>query len=254
MAHSPYGCQIPSMKQLIRLMLAAGSTGALLLGCSGNEDARGGPAGLVAECSDDAVVAEEWVCPESLTIECEDGGANPDFVYFTPAGDPAPDCDDLDYVLNDEGPFEVGAHEIVIRVAPEDPEGEPGDVLCETTLAVQDTEAPSGIEEPIELWPPNHKWHSISGSDCVRDRCDGADLDVTFLYATSDEIVNDKGDGNTEPDIILDCDRVQVRAERQGPSNGRVYTLGWKAVDDAGNESEGECVVVVPHDRRSIKK
>ena len=84
----------------------------------------------------------------------------------------------------------------------------------------------------------------------MKDRCDGEDLEVTFLYAISDEPVNDKGDGNTEPDIILECDRVQLRAERQGPSNGRVYRLGWTAVDEAGNAPEEieECIVVVPHD------
>jgi len=61
--------------------------------------------------------------------------------------------------------------------------------------------------------------------------------------------VNDTGDGNTEPDIILGCDEVQLRSERRGPSNGRVYRLGWRAADDAGNETEGECVVTVPHDQ-----
>jgi len=42
---------------------------------------------------------------------------------------------------------------------------------------------------------------------------------------------------------------VQLRSERQGGSNGRVYKLGWKATDDSGNETEGKCVVVVPHDQ-----
>jgi hypothetical protein len=42
---------------------------------------------------------------------------------------------------------------------------------------------------------------------------------------------------------------VQLRSERQGGSNGRVYTLGWTAVDDSGNETDGECVVSVPHDQ-----
>ncbi|MBW1907032.1 MAG: hypothetical protein JRJ24_17370, partial [Deltaproteobacteria bacterium] len=66
---------------------------------------------------------------------------------------------------------------------------------------------------------------------------------------SSDEPVNDKGDGNTEPDIILSCDSVELRAERQGGSDGRVYSLEYRAVDDDGNETSGTCTVVVPHDQ-----
>ncbi len=115
-------------------------------------------------------------------------------------------------------------------------------------LDIVDTEPPGPIEEPTELWPPNHEFHTISGEDCAQDACDGG-LTVTFHSASSDEPVNDVGDGNTEPDIILECDRVQLRSERQGGSNGRAYTLAWTAVDDSGNETEGECIVTVPHDQ-----
>jgi len=80
------------------------------------------------------------------------------------------------------------------------------------------------------------------------DNCD-EDVTVTFTSASSDEPVNDKGDGNTEPDIILEPDHVQLRSERQGGSNGRTYRLGWKAVDASGNCEVGECVVRVPHDQ-----
>jgi hypothetical protein len=237
------------MRRQIFLSLASSLALLVISGCSGTDGAGGDASRLTAECTDGAVIPEAWICPDELVVECEDGGADPDLIFFTPPGDPAPRCDEIDYVLNDEGPFEVGTHDIVISLAPEEPEGEAGDVLCETTLTVEDTEPPAATDETIELWPPNHKFHTISGSDCVKDRCDGEDLEVTFSYATSDEPVNDKGDGNTEPDIVLSCSEVMLRAERQGPSNGRVYRLGWRAVDDAGNETEGECVVVVPHDQ-----
>jgi hypothetical protein len=44
---------------------------------------------------------------------------------------------------------------------------------------------------------------------------------------------------------------VQLRAERQGGGNGRTYKLGWTAVDESGNPTEGVhvCVVTVPHDQ-----
>ena len=43
--------------------------------------------------------------------------------------------------------------------------------------------APEPVEEPVELWPPNHKWHTIAGADCVKDLYDGDDLQVTFSLA-----------------------------------------------------------------------
>mgnify|MGYP001815201920 FL=1 len=220
----------------------------LALACSSSGTTGGQSANLEPVCVDDPSELDGWLCPEPLVVECEDGGADPDLVYFqpeAPEGETPQACDELDYELNDEGPFDLGEHEIVISALDD---GEAGEVLCETTLTVEDSEAPEGNDEVIELWPPNHKFHTITGEDCVSDLCD-EDLEVTFLSATSDEPVNDKGDGNTEPDIILECDNVQLRSERQGGSNGRVYTLGWTAVDDSGNSTSGECIVTVPHDQ-----
>jgi hypothetical protein len=228
-------------------MTAAASM--LLLGCSEDTPVDRTTEKLTAECVEDAGLLEEtdWLCPNGLTLECEDGGANPEVIYLEPFGDLPESCEDIDLALNDEGPFELGAHEIVVTA-----EAMNGDDAVEETctamLDIVDTEPPEAIEEPTELWPPNHELHTISGEDCAKDACDSG-LAVTFHSASSDEPVNDVGDGNTEPDIILECDRVQLRSERQGGGNGRVYTLGWTAVDDSGNETEGECIVTVPHDQ-----
>ena len=241
------------MSNRILLLTLAAACSAVAFGCSSTDDAGGSQTRLTTECIDDPeqpIRPKPWVCEAPLTVECEDGGADPDVVFFLPPEGGPDTCeeleDEIDYELNNEGPFEVGTYDIIIS-----PEGDPETVLCQTTLTVEDSEPPQAIEDPIELWPPNHKFHTIEGSDCVKDRCDGDDITVTFLYATSDEPVNAKGDGNTEPDIILECDRVKLRAERQGPSNGRVYRLGWTAVDQAGNRPKEiqECVVVVPHDQ-----
>lgn len=220
----------------------------LALGCSGSESSGATTTKLVPECIEDATDLEGWLCPQDLTVECEDGTANPDVIYFEPSGDLPESCDEITLALNDEGPFGVGTHDIVITAEAGSGDGEPVQVTCEATLTVEDTQPPEANDEVIELWPPNHKLHTITGEDCVSDVCDG-DLQVTFLSASSDESVNDRGDGNTEPDIILECDRVQLRAERQGGSNGRVYKLGWKAIDDSGNQTDGECLVTVAHDQ-----
>lgn len=105
----------------------------------------------------------------------------------------------------------------------------------------------------IRLWPPNHKFHEISIEDCVTvvDPCD-PDLHPEFIWASSDEPVDDIGDGHHSPDIQLsdDCQVLAVRAERQGPKDGRVYTLGVRVVNHDGDVSEAACTVVVDHDQR----
>ena len=74
---------------------------ALTIGCTTNGETGGTAPKLVAECVDDATDLEGWLCPDDLTVECEDGGADPDVVYFEPSGDEPPECDEIDYVLND---------------------------------------------------------------------------------------------------------------------------------------------------------
>ncbi len=238
------------MKYRIIFLLSAGMAFAFNLGCSSDASVDPSTQNLAPACIENAdeLEGQDWLCPDDLTVECENGGADPELIYLVPSGDLPESCDEIGLSINDEGPFELGTHEIVVTAEASGVDGGTVEVVCEATLTVEDTVPPEAVDEVIELWPPNHKLHTISGEDCVRDACDG-DLHVTFLSASSDEPVNDKGDGNTEPDIILDCDRVQLRSERQGGGNGRVYTLAWKAVDDAGNETEGECVVAVPHDQ-----
>lgn len=232
---------------------------ALVAGCSENT-VGSSAAPLTASCIPDAaeLEREDWLCsdPGVFHVECEDGEGDPGTIFFEPIEELLEkECDEIKLTLEDgenqAGPFPVRdePYDVVVTAEAFDDGQDPTVVECPAKLLVEDTQDPQPVDEPKELWPPNHKFHTISGEDCVKDACDG-DVQVTFHWATSDEPVNDKGDGNTEPDIILECDRVQLRAERQGPSNGRVYRLGWTAVDDAGNETEEQVfVVTVPHDQ-----
>lgn len=236
------------------LILLAGLAFLLTVGCT-SEGALGDTTPkLAAECTVDPD-EDDWLCHEDLEVYCEEGGVDSMLIFLEPSSeylDPADklpeECAEIELSINREGPFDVGTHDIVVTADALDEDENPVRVICESTLTVKDEDPPEANEEPVELWPPNHKFHTISADDCVKDACD-EELDVTFFYASSDEPVNDKGDGNTEPDIIFECDRVQVRAERQGGGNGRVYKLLWIAIDDSGNSTEGECVVNVPHDQ-----
>jgi hypothetical protein len=118
-----------------------------------------------------------------------------------------------------------------------------------------DAQAPTLEGHTLKLWPPNHKFHAVAASDCVTalDAC-GNTLRGEFIWASSDEPIDDIGDGHFGPDIGLagDTQHACVRSERQGPKDGRVYKLGVRVRDRDGNSTEGECLVIVDHDQRGV--
>lgn len=201
---------------------------------------------LVAICTDPAVAIpdEAFECGETHTIECASASGTPqDEIQVPIAGAP---CSSVSLAVNDAGPFAVGEHTIVVTDAANNDAQ-----VCTATLVVEDTTAPTVTAHEVALWPPNHKWHTIETDDCVTivDDCD-ADVEVDFLWASSDEVVDGRGDGNHEPDIRnLSCGSVELRAERSGNESGRVYHLGWRAADDEGNVVDGVCTVRVQHDQ-----
>jgi len=126
---------------------------------------------------------------------------------------------------------------------------------CSFKVTVSDTEPPviTTNGETITLWPPNHKYKTVQVSDLVAgasDNCDaGINLgSVHISQVTSDETENGNGDGNTLNDIVIaaDCKSVQLRSERSGDGNGRVYTITFKVIDAAGNVATATAKVTVP--------
>jgi hypothetical protein len=65
---------------------------------------------------------------------------------------------------------------------------------------------------------------------------------------STDEIVNGCGDGNTTDDIVIaaNCRSAQLRVERNGCGNGRVYTITIRVQDLAGNRTTTSVKVLVP--------
>jgi len=103
------------------------------------------------------------------------------------------------------------------------------------------------------LWPPNHKMAEICAAVEVTDNCD-PNPEFVLESITSDEPDNGTGDGNF-PNDIQDADYenpdlcFDLRSERQGGEDGRVYTIVYRAFDDSGNEAWATVYVRVPHDR-----
>jgi hypothetical protein len=159
------------------------------------------------------------------------------------AGSYDPNGDALTLTLAPPGPYTVGVHEVVLTAT--DPSG--GSSSCEATITVTDANDPTiTLVDEGETWPPNHTYLTITVDDvvaAVSDPCDGSvDIsDVLFVRGTSDEPEDavGNGDGNTLDDIIIapDCRSVQLRAERAGTGNGRVYRIYCRVTDASGNTS-----------------
>lgn len=102
---------------------------------------------------------------------------------------------------------------------------------------------------PDVLWPANHKMVEIVPAISVSDDFDPSP-DVSLVQITSNEGDDVRGDGNTSDDIVIDGSRVFLRAERSGLGEDRIYTLTWRAIDQAGNSSLASATVTVPHDQK----
>jgi hypothetical protein len=64
---------------------------------------------------------------------------------------------------------------------------------------------------------------------------------------SSNEPINGTGDGDTGPDWnVTGPLTLDLRAERAGTGNGRVYTIGLACKDGIGNTATGTATVNVP--------
>jgi len=100
---------------------------------------------------------------------------------------------------------------------------------------------------PAFVWPPNHKMVPVAVLG-VTDP-DGDAVAVTVTSITQDEPVNGLGDGDTGPDAVIETGRAQLRAERDGGLNGRVYEIHFTADDGRLGQCSGTVRVCVPHDQ-----
>jgi uncharacterized repeat protein (TIGR01451 family) len=102
----------------------------------------------------------------------------------------------------------------------------------------------------ISLWPPNHKYHTVTVAQMVASVTDNCPLaeEVLIEKVTSDEPDDSPGTGNTVNDIVIapDCRSVQLRAERAGPGDGRVYTITLRIMDSGGAVTQEDFEVSVP--------
>jgi hypothetical protein len=101
---------------------------------------------------------------------------------------------------------------------------------------------------PNLLWPPNHRLVPVRIAGIADPN--GDPLTITVTGITQDEAANGLGDGDTAPDGVLAGSTAQVRAERAGSGDGRVYQVSFTASDGRGGLCSGAVGVGVPHEAK----
>jgi hypothetical protein len=147
--------------------------------------------------------------------------------------------------------FGLGTHTIELQVE----DGINNSVSAQITVEIVDETVPTlaPVANKTILWPPNHKMVDIT---IEANAADNSGLPVTLSCAvTSNEPQNGLGDGDKEPDWtepLIDQENgrihLQLRSERSGSGDGRIYTITITATDQASNSSTVNIEIIVPHD------
>jgi len=234
-----------------------GATSVTLTCTDGKPQASGPPPAtqipaLVTSCTATVTVVDTTppaiACPADQTLECTAEGA---VVAFSASatdncGSAAVTCTPPSGTsISEDAPTAA-------RCVTVDSSG--NQASCGFQIAVQDTLPPVVTTKAdangfiASLWPPNHAYHTVSLADCIKeavDACDGAVVTSAIVNVTSDEPESGKGDNTCNDIVIVDSTQVQLRAERNGKGDGRVYSISAVVTDDDGNSTPVTCNVEV---------
>lgn len=148
------------------------------------------------------------------------------------------------------GALSPGNHTVQVTTT-----GTCGNAVQTATLTVGGAPVITPTGTMHKLWPPNHKYNTFNVTDFVSSAsstCDpNVDVnDVVIVSVSSDEPEDSLSgaDGTTLNDIVIapNCKSVQLRAERDGNLNGRVYTITLKVTDAYGNSTTVTAKVTAP--------
>jgi hypothetical protein len=104
----------------------------------------------------------------------------------------------------------------------------------------------AAVPSQAVIWPPDKKFVRIDVTGISHPN--GEALNITINSIFQDERVGD--DHGSSPDGRgLGGSYADVRAERQGKGDGRVYHISFTAADARGRSCSGEVLVQVPHEQ-----
>lgn len=123
---------------------------------------------------------------------------------------------------------------------------------CSVFITIIDSDLPPDCSNATAaqqvLWPPNHKFVPVVVTGVVDTENSEATVIVTGV--TQDEPVNGLGSGDMAPDTATVEGVTNVRAERSGDGDGRVYEVQFTATDSLGQSCAGSITVGVPHNKK----
>ncbi len=104
----------------------------------------------------------------------------------------------------------------------------------------------------ISLWPVNKSYRTVNVADLVASASDGCDSSVNLNSVVISKVTSDEGN-SASGDVLIatDCKSVQLRQDRNGNGDGRVYTITFRVRDSWGNTTTATAKVTVPHDQGS---
>ena len=114
----------------------------------------------------------------------------------------------------------------------------------------QPPDCSAAYADPDLLWPPDHKFENIYIIGVTDPEGDAITLNIDSIF--QDEPVDAKGSGHTAPDGQgVGTTTAQVRAERVGGGDGRVYHIAFTADDGNGGTCNSEVTVGVRPNQES---
>ena len=141
------------------------------------------------------------------------------------------------------GPNVLGADTFTYTID----DGQGGTDTATVTVTIVDTTPPdvTASVDTASLWPPNHQMENVGLTVNTSDNGGGAVTTAVSVYSDEDNLA--PGSGNFSPDATLvPPSTLQLRAERSGAGDGRVYLIAIVATDASSNSSVSCVTVVVP--------
>ena len=188
-------------------------------------------------------VACVLMCPTDITVSNDPGECGAVVTYTEPSGE---SCGTVTCDHPSGSFFPVGETTVTCTSS--------AGPSCSFKVTVNDAEGPVITTQNHTLWSPDHTYTTFNVSNLVTSVSDNCDANVgissvVIVSVSSDEPDDANADGHTINDVLIagDCKSVQLRAERKGDSNGRVYIVTLKVTDTSGNVSTVTAKVSVPN-------
>jgi hypothetical protein len=122
-------------------------------------------------------------------------------------------------------------------------------------IEYEDTTPPviTSVEaSPNVLWPVSHKMAHITLTVSAADNCGPTVCKIVSISCNEPAIAPGSGQSSSDWQITGDL-TVNLRAERAGSGNDRIYTITVACADMSGNTSTATVTVTVPHDQGKKK-